>query len=94
MIICELREPSSLSAIELPWLFEVSKVLMIGPDLEGMCCAHEVMTPFRKGDHDHEHFLIIDLVIALGRTEGFGEISDWLPYIMLSLREDSAYGEF
>ena len=85
MIICEFREPASLSAIEFLWLLEIGKVLMIGPDLKGVCCAHEVVTPFRKGDHDRKHFSIIDLIVVLGGSEGFGEVSDRFPYIMLSL---------
>src|SRR5580704_8332779 len=94
MIIRELREPTSLSSVEFLRLFEISKVLMIGPDLKGMCCAHEVMTPFGKGNHDREHFSIIDLIIALGRSQSLGEISDRFPYTMLVLRQDCADGEF
>ena len=94
MKICEFREPLSLLAIELLWLSKVSKVLMIGPDLEGMCCAHKVMSPFRKGDHDHEHFSIINFVIALHRIKGLGEISNQFPYTILSLRKDSTNCEF
>jgi hypothetical protein len=90
MIICEFREPSSLSAIEFLQLFEISKVLMIGPDLKGMCCTHEVMAPLGECDHDCKHLSIIDLVVALGGSEGFGEVGDWSPHIMLPLRKDSA----
>ena len=66
MIVCEFREPTSLSVVKFLRLLEIGKVLMIGPDLKGMCCAHEVMTPLGKGDHDREHFSIINLIIALG----------------------------
>ena len=75
--------------IELLWLFEISKVLMISPDLKGVCCAHEVMTPFGECDHDRKHFSVIDVVVVLGRSKGLGEISDQFPHVMLSLREDS-----
>jgi len=46
MIVREFREPMSLSAVKFLRLLEIGKVLMISPDLKGMCCAHEVMTPF------------------------------------------------
>jgi len=88
MIVCEFQEPTSLSAIEFLQLLEISKVLMIGPDLKGVCCAHEVMTPFGKGDHDRKYLSIIDLIVALGGSKGFGEISDRFPHVMLSLRQD------
>jgi len=87
MIVCEFREPTSLLAIKFLRLFEISKVLMISPNLEGVCCAHEVMMPFGKGDHDRKHPSIIDLIVALGGSKGFGEVSDWFPYIMLLLRQ-------
>jgi len=88
MVVCELREPTSLSAVKFLRLLEIGKVLMIGPDLKGVCCAHEVMTPFGKGNHDREHFLIIDLIFELGGSKSLREISDWFPHIKVALRQD------
>jgi len=79
MIIGEFQEPTSLLAIELLWLFEVGEILMVGPDFEWKCCAHEVLAPFRKCDHDHEHLSIINFIITFRQVKCFREVSDQFP---------------
>ncbi len=52
-------------AVELLCIMEVSKVLMICEDLKLLCHAFEEVVPLIQCMHDGQHFLVVDLVVAL-----------------------------
>ncbi len=64
VVFCQLGDPSSLSSIHLLGFSEILEVLVIRPDLEILVCAHKVVSPLFESKHDHQEFLIIDLVVT------------------------------
>ena len=68
--VCQVNEPTRLSAIERLGLSEVGEVLMVSEDLYREQGAVEVMAPGLQGVNDSKEFAIIDIVVTLGRREG------------------------
>src|ERR1700676_494853 len=86
MILLEFCEPASLAAVNLLRLAEILEVLVICPYFKRFCCANKVVSPFFESEHYGKHFLVVYLIIALGLGEGFREICDWMPFVVLQLR--------
>ena len=51
--------------VELLCIAEVSEVLMIHEDLELLCHTFKEVAPLIQCMHDGQHFLVVDLVVAL-----------------------------
>ena len=80
MILHKLSNPSSLSSSNILGLSEIFQVLVVGMDFKRFVCAYQVISPFFEGWNNGEHFLVINLVIALSLVERFGEICDGVPF--------------
>jgi hypothetical protein len=61
--------PSRLPAVEQLGGCEVLKVLMVGIDGCLMLGPLQVMPPLLESTHYRQHFLIIDLIVQLGRCK-------------------------
>ena len=72
VVVLKLCEPSSLASIELLRPFEVLQISVISPDLKGLAGIKQVSPELLQGDHDGQKLPVIDLIVALGFTEGFG----------------------
>src|SRR5882762_10029946 len=88
MILLEFCEPASLAAINLLWLAEILEVLMIRPYFERFCCANKVVSPFFKSEHYGKHLFIVYLVVSLSLGKSFREVCDWMPFVVLQLRQN------
>ena len=89
VVLRELGEPARLPAVELLRLAEVLEVLVVGPDLE-LRRALEEVAPVLEAQHDREHFLVVDLVVALRVRHGLRVVCDGMPLsVILQLRQYS-----
>jgi len=68
IVLHEHRPPSLLSG-EILRRLEVCQVLMICDNGDRVFCASQVLMPLFKCPYDHEKFVIIDVIISLGRSE-------------------------
>jgi hypothetical protein len=66
--------PPGLSTIKWFRGHEVLEIFVIGLDCDLMLSSDKFRSPFLKGAHNSEHFLVVNVVIALGRRELFREI--------------------
>ncbi len=67
---------------------------MIHPDLNVFSGSHEIMAPFRQGEHDGKQLFVIYLVVLFCGHKGFRHESYWPPYTFLFLTEYCANGAF
>jgi len=63
----EEEGPVCLLVVELLCVTEVSEVPMICEDLKLLCCTFKEVVPLIQHAHDGQHFLVVDLVVVLGR---------------------------
>jgi hypothetical protein len=71
------------------------KVAVIGSDLERIVKSGQELTPILKSLGDRKHFMIPDLVVALGFFEGRRLEGNRMPErveVVALLRDDSAGG--
>ena len=47
---------------------------MVSDDGDWVCCSLEVLMPFFQCQNHCEEFLVVDVIVALGRGEGAGEV--------------------
>ena len=84
MVECEVKvgeveRPSGLPLVQLLGCHEVLQILVICPDLALVFHAFDKVLPFLESSDDHQHLLVVDLVVPLNGGEGLGEESDWVP---------------
>ena len=65
----ELR-PSSLATVEVAFFAEVLEVLMVGEHFHTVSGSFQVVTPVLEGVDDGEEFLVVNVVVPLGRCHG------------------------
>ena len=70
-VVLHKHRPPSLLSEEILRRLEVRQVLMIHDDGDRVFGASQVLTPFLEGPYDCEQFVIIDIVVSLGWSEGF-----------------------
>ena len=51
---------------------------MVGDNSDGMCGSLEILTPFLQCQDYCEEFLVINVIVALGRGECAGEVCAWM----------------
>ena len=92
--VCEIKEPTGLSAIEVLGLAEVSKVLMVSEDLNRGGGALKVMPPSFQSVDDGEEFPIKDIIISFNGVEGLREVRTGMPIpVGISLEENGSGSE-
>jgi hypothetical protein len=65
----EVQRPLCLSPIELLGHAEVFQVLMVRPYFHLMSSTLQEMSPFFETANNCKHFLVVDLIVSLDRTE-------------------------
>lgn len=93
VVVCKLREPVSLSTVQLRGLLEVLQVLVISEDLDNMLRSQEILTPLFQRMHDGQQLLVIDLIVAFCHGHSFGKIGDRAPFFLLLLRQNGSDGK-
>ena len=66
----EVKGPPSLSSIEFLGLHEVLEVFVIRPNLKGLTCALQEVSPLFQGPNDGQKLLVMDLIVTLHCTQG------------------------
>ena len=59
---------------------EVLKVLVVCPNLKLACGTFKVVLPLLQCTDDHQHLLVMDFIVPLGRAEAFGEEGNQVPF--------------
>ena len=75
----EVERPSGLPLVQLLGRYEVLQVLVVHPDLALMFRALDKVLPLLKGSDDHQHLLVVDLIVPLDGGQRFGEEGDQVP---------------
>jgi len=87
------QRPSGLTTGKFLLCHKIGKVVMVGPDFEGIGVSFEVVAKSLEGADDSEEFLIVDVVVKFRRLHGFGKERDRVPSIKeIWLFEDCAKG--
>src|ERR1700710_1500970 len=81
----QVQRPPRLPLVEVLRLPGVLQVLVVGPDLDWVLRALEEMSPFPERPDDHEHLLVVGLVVTLDRAQAFGEERDRVPLALGAL---------
>jgi len=68
----EIQRPSGLPSVEFLGCLEVLQVFVVGPDLNRMLSALEVVLPLFERTDDHEYLEVVYLLVPLYLTEAFG----------------------
>ena len=72
---------------------EVSQVLVIHEDHDGVSGASEILMPFGESVYDCEEFTIIDVVVAFSGGEYFGDVGARVEIaVRVLLHEDPSRG--
>ena len=55
------------------------QVLVVHPDLALMFCTFNKVSPLLEGSDDHQHLLVVDLIVLLNGGQGLGEEGNQVP---------------
>jgi hypothetical protein len=61
---------------------EIFQVLVIGPNFDLVLSTFSEVSSFFQCLDDHQHFLIMDFIVAFHSTETLGQEGDWVPFII------------
>ena len=90
----EIEQPASLASVELLSDAEVLKVLVVGPNLDWVPSALEIVLPFFQSPDDCQHLGVVNLVVLLNWAQGLGQESDRMPLtIVVLLQEHHTSGD-
>ena len=89
--ILEEHHPAGLGMREFLGLAEVSQILVIGEQSDGMSGPLQVMAPVFESMNDGEQLLIVDVIIPFGGRECLREISTGVEIsVTIPLHKDSS----
>ena len=80
----KVERPLGLPPVQLLGCHEVLQVLVVCPDLTLIFCALDKVPPLLEGSDNHQHLLVMDLIVPFDGGQGFGEESDWVPFFSSS----------
>ena len=69
IVVGKVNEPSCLAMVKRLGLAEIGQVCVIGKDLYREGRAMKIVAPRFQGVDDCKKFLVIDVIISLGRGE-------------------------
>ncbi len=78
----KVERPLGLPPVQLLGCHEVLQVLVVCPDLTLMFCALDKVPPLLEGSDNHQHLLVMDLIVPFDGGQGFGEESNWVPFFV------------
>jgi len=72
-----------LVMVEFLCCHKVFHVFVVHPDFKLVVGTFQKMAPILQSLDDHQHFLVMDLVVLLYCTETFGVVSYRMPLVVL-----------
>jgi hypothetical protein len=75
----QVERPACLSMVKLLRRAEILQVLVVHPDLDSVACPFQVVPPLFQSTDDHQHFGVVDFVVAFHCTEAFGQEGHRVP---------------